>query len=367
MSMRLVLMFAVAATLLDPSVFLEVVSAQESAASGEAELQVLPVQGNVYMIAGAGANITVSTGFDGTLLVDAGRADMAEKVLATVEQLAAVVQMPFFPLAPCVGVRCPGGAGTGAYLQGGWTTQALNGVVHSPGSLKPIRYIINTSLDSDHTGGNAIIRAAGVTYTGGNVARGIGGQGAGAEIWAHDAVLTRMVQTKVPFEQHPQMTYHNTPKYKWNGFFNGEGLELLHVPAAQSDGDTIVYFRYSDVVSAGDVFAIDRYPQIHVEQGGSIHGTIEGLNKILDIAIPQNKAQGGTYIIPGHGRICDIGDVANYRNMVVRIHDRIQDLIKSGRTLEQVKASRPTLDFDGMYGSPDAFIEATYRSLSARR
>lgn len=332
----------------------------------DTDIHVLPVQGNVYLFVGAGGNIAVSTGFDGTLLVDAGRADMADKVLDAVQQLAAAVQIPFFPLAPCVGPRCPGGAGAGAYTPLGWSSQAVNGTVHSPGFLKPIRYIVNTSLDPDHTGGNARIRTAGVTYTGGNVARGVGGEGVGAEVWAHEGVFNRMVEAKVPVDTQPQWTYY-TPKYKWNGFFNGEGIELIHVPAAHTDGDTIVHFRYSDVISAGDAFAIDRYPQIDVERGGTIQGTIDGLNRILDLAIAQNKSQGGTYVIPGHGRICDTGDVVNYRNMVVRVHDRIQSLIKSGQTLQQVKATRPTLDFDGQYGSPDAFIEAVYRSLSGSR
>ena len=339
------------------------VSAQQQPASG---IQVLPVQGNVYLLAGAGGNISISTGYDGTMIIDAGRADMTSAVLSNLEQIATVVQMPFFPLAPCVGPRCPGGAGTGAYTGGGWfTSQAVNGTVHSPGSLKPLRYIINTSDDPEHIGGNAAIRAVGMTFTGGNVARGVGGEGSGAEVWAHEAVLNRMVGAKVGVESHPQMTYF-TPKYKWNGFFNGEGIELIHVPAASTDGDTIVYFRYSDVISTGDVFSMDRYPAIHVDRGGSIRGTLDGLNRLLDMAVAQNKSQGGTYIVPGHGRIADIGDVANYRNMVIRVHDRIQDLMKNGQSLQQIKAARPTLDFDGIYGSPDAFVEAVYRSLSAR-
>jgi glyoxylase-like metal-dependent hydrolase (beta-lactamase superfamily II) len=284
-------------------------------------------------------------------------------VLDVLEELAVTVQMPLFPLAPCVGPRCPNGAGTGAYTGGGWwTNQAVNGMVNSPGSPKPLRYIVSTSIDAEHTGGNAAIRKVGVTFTGGNVARGTGGLGEGAEVWAHEAVLNRMIEAKTSADMHPMMTYF-TPRYKWNGFFNGEGIELIHVPAAATDGDTMVYFRYSDVISTGDVFAIDRYPAIDVNRGGTIQGTIDGLNKILDIAFAQNKSQGGTYIVPGHGRICDIADVANYRNMVVRIRDRIGDLKENGMTLAQVKAARPTLDFDGMYGSPDAFIEAVYRTL----
>jgi cyclase len=339
------------------------VPAQQPQTAATGEIQILPVQGNVYMFAGAGGNISVSTGFDGTLLVDAGRADMAEKVLANVQQLAAMVQIPYFPLAPCVGPRCAGGAGTGAYVQRGWTSQALNGITNAPAAIKPLRYVIDTNADPDHTGGNARIAAAGVTFTGGNVAREAAGQGAGAEVWAHQAVLNRMQKAKVPVDVLPQWTYF-TEKYKWNGFFNGEGIELIHIPAAHSDGDTIVYFRYSDVISAGDVFAIDLFPRIEVERGGTIQGTIDGLNRMLDIAIPQSKTQGGTYIIPGHGRICDTGDLVNYRNMVVKVRDRVEDLMKSGMTVQQVKAAKPSLDFDGRYGSPNAFIEAIYATLN---
>jgi len=180
---------------------------------------------------------------------------------------------------------------------------------------------------------------------------------------AFETVLNRMTEAKVPDAAWPTDTYY-IPKYKITGFFNGEGIELIHIPAAHTDGDTIVYFRYSDVISAGDVFRIDSYPVIDLERGGSIQGTIDGLNKILDIAIPQFRSQGGTYIVPGHGRLSDTGDVANYRNMVVKIRDRIQDMMKSRMTLQQVKAANPTLDYDGRFGSPDKFIEAVYRSLS---
>src|SRR5438046_6582706 len=171
-----------------------------------------------------------------------------------------------------------------------------------------------------------------------------------------------MTENKVPEVAWPAETYC-TPSHKWNGFFNGEGIQLFHTPAAHTDGDTIVYFRYSDVISAGDVFSITSYPAIDVAKGGSIQGTIDALNKILEIAIPQFRSQGGTYIIPGHGRLCDEGDVANYRNMVVKIRDRIKDMIKKDMTLQQIKTDIHKIDYDGRHRSTDGFICEIYRNL----
>ena len=340
--------------------------AQQNQGRGDGEIHILPVQGNIYMLIGAGGNITVSTGIDGTLLVDTGSTQMTDKVLATVKQLATMVAGSTYPASPCVGIRCSGGPGGGAFNQWGWTSPAINTVISSPRPVKPIRFIINTSIDDDHTGGNAKIAKSGATFTGGNVARGPGGAGDAAEVWAFETVLNRMTEGKIAEAGWPTDTYY-TGSYKWNGFFNGEGIQLVHAPAAHSDGDTIVYFRYSDVISAGDVLSMSSYPVIDMAKGGSIQGTIDALNKILEIAIPQFRSQGGTYIIPGHGRLCDEGDVANYRNMVVKIRDRIDDMIKSDMTLQQIKAAKPTLDYDGRYGSPDAFIEAVYRGLTQKR
>jgi glyoxylase-like metal-dependent hydrolase (beta-lactamase superfamily II) len=331
----------------------------------DSELHVLPVQGNIYMIVGAGSNITLSVGFDGTMLVDTGSAQNADKVLAVMKQVANMVSAQAYPPSPCVGIRCPGGAGSGAFSQWGWTSPEINEFIASPAPPKPLRYIINTSVDPDHTGGNVKIMSAGATFTGGNVSRGVGGGSEGASIWAFENVLNRMTESKVPDAAWPTDTFY-TDTYKWNGFFNGEGIQLYHTAAAHTDGDIMAYFRYSDVISAGDVLRMDTYPVIDTEKGGTIQGELDALNKILDIAIPQFRAQGGTYIIPGHGRLADFGDVANYRNMVFKIRDRIQDLIKSGMTLQQVKAAKPTLDYDGRYGSPDAFIEAAYKSLSKK-
>ena len=148
---------------------------------------------------------------------------------------------------------------------------------------------------------------------------------------------------------------------------------VYHEPAANTDGDSIVLFRRSEVISAGDIFSTISYPVIDLARGGSVQGVISGLNHILDLAFAEYRSQGGTWIVPGHGRLSDTADVASYRNMIVMIRDRVQDLIDKGMTLEQVKAARPSLDFDGRYGSTtgswttDMFIEAVYRSLQEKK
>jgi glyoxylase-like metal-dependent hydrolase (beta-lactamase superfamily II) len=150
-------------------------------------------------------------------------------------------------------------------------------------------------------------------------------------------------------------------------FVNGEAVQLLHQPAAHSDGDSLVFFRRSDVVSTGDIFVPDRYPVIDVAHGGSINGVLAALNRILDITVPADKQEGGTMVIPGHGRLCDEADVVEYRDAMTIIRDRIQDQVKKGRTLEQVKAARLTQDYDPLYGPSDAFVDAAYRSLAAKK
>ena len=152
-------------------------------------------------------------------------------------------------------------------------------------------------------------------------------------------------------------------------FFDGEAVQVFHVPAAHTDGDSLVFFRRSDVVSTGDVFVTTSYPILDLQRGGSINGIIAALNRILEITVPAEKQEGGTMVIPGHGRLCDEHDVFEYRNMVTIIRDRIQDMIQKDMTLDQVKAARPTLDYDPRYGNTagfwttDMFVEAVYRSL----
>jgi glyoxylase-like metal-dependent hydrolase (beta-lactamase superfamily II) len=271
------------------------------------------VGGNVHMIIGAGGNIAVQTGEEGVLVVDTGLAQNADRVLATIRTL----------------------------------------------SNEPIRWIINTHVHPDHTGGNQALATAGSKTTGGP-----------AEIIAHVNVLTRMSapgrQPATPAAAYPTDTY--VPEEK-DIYFNGEAVMIYHEPMAHTDGDSIVFFRKSDVVVAGDTFVTTSYPFIDRANGGSVQGELNALNRLLDLAVPAHEQEGGTYIIPGHGRVCDEADVLEYRDMVTIVRDRIQDMVKRGLTIDQVKAAKPTLDYDRHYGSDTGFvttagfIEAVYNDV----
>jgi cyclase len=236
-------------------------------------------------------------------------------------------------------------------------------------STGPIRYIINTSYKPEFTGGNVKIRQAGSTITGGNVAGDIKDAGEGAAVLAHNNVLNRLsaptgALAPSPEGGWPTSTFLSDQKKL---YFNGEGIDIFHPDSAHTDGDSIVFFRRSDVISTGDIFTTTSYPFIDLAAGGSIQGTIDALQKIVDLIIPVYGQEGGTMVIPGHGRLCDFGDVLNFREMTIIIRDRIRDMIKKGMTLEQVKAARPTQDYDPLYGSGDKFVEAAYKSLKGEK
>ena len=298
------------------------------AATDESTVRILKVRGNVSMIQGAGGNITVLTFPEGITLVDSGAAPMADKVLAAIRTL----------------------------------------------SPQPVRYIINTSVTADHVGGNEKLAATGSQITGGNVSGQVGTDG--AEIIAHERVLERMiartVQPPIPIRATPQTTYH-TDQLKLSTVYHGDGIQVFHMPAAHTDGDSVVYFRHHDIIAAGDVFNTTGYPMIDLERGGGVNGVVDALNRILDVAFPDFRLEGGTLVIPGHGRICDSADVAYYRDMVTIVRDRVQDMVKKGLTLDQVKAARPTRDYDPRYGATsgawttDMFVEAVYKSLSVKK
>ncbi len=300
------------------------------------QIGVLPIRDNIYMLVGAGGNITLQVGDEGVLIVDTQFAPLSDKILTEIRKI----------------------------------------------SKGPIRYIIDTHAHGDHVGGNANFAKAGASVAGGNMlgplavaAQGQGGAapaGALATILAHENVLMRLEQQTgaqaIPSEGLPSTTYISEFK---DIYFNGESIRLFHEPNAHTDGDTMVYFRRSDVLSTGDVYNTNTYPVIDKDRGGNIQGILNALNHILEITIPKDRQEGGTMVIPGHGRLSDEADVAEYRDMVTIIHDRIKDMVSKGMTLEQVKAAKPTIDYDPRYGATtgfwttDKFIEVVYNDLKA--
>ena len=329
----------------------------------DGEVHVLPVQGNIYMLVANGKNIAASVGPDGVLMVNTGEGHMSKKILETVNQLAAASAAP--RPNTCIGLNCG--------VPYGWSSPFINTVIGSPAPPRPIRYVINTSAAPYHIGGNLDIAKAGYFPRGGGNAGEVAGIGRNAFVIAHENVLVEMSypsgdEEPAPADAWPTDTYFDE-FYKLSEYFNGEAVIAYHEPAATTNGDSVVFFRRSEVISAGDIFSTVSYPVIDLEMGGSIQGVIDGLNHILDLAVAEYRSQGGTWIIPSRGRLSDTADVASYRNMVTMIRDRVRDMIRRDMTLEEVLAARPTLDFDGRYGSTTGpwttgmFVEAVYRSL----
>lgn len=294
------------------------------------QLEVLQLRPTFYMIAGAGSNIGVQVGDDGIVVVDAGAQALGDAVLAAIKRI----------------------------------------------STKPIRYVIDTSADPDHVGGNEKLSQAGQTlFTGRTIGLPSEFAGSAASILATENVLTRMTNATpaYPTAALPTETFFYPRKYM---YLNGEGIEILHQPAAHSDGDVFVFFRRSDIVVAGDILDTDHFPMIDVAHGGTIDGEIAALNRLVDLAIPSVpivSREMGTSIVPGHGHVFDQVDTVDYRDMVTIVRDRVRDLIKAGRTLEQIKATDPARGFKARFGATsgpwttDQFVESVYRSLAASK
>lgn len=289
------------------------------------EVETLKVQGNVYMLAGAGGNIAVQVGNDGVLLVDTGLKQMDQKVLAAVRKL----------------------------------------------SERPIRTIVYTTLSDMHTGGAALLVKSGFLNQAGP---GLGGRANEADLIANANILrlmTEIGEAKIPTDRWPPSTFHGKQK---DFYMNDEPVIVLSVPDAVTAGDSMVWFRKSDVIATGEIFNQAGYPYIDLEHGGSINGILAGLNHVLEIAVPKHLQEGGTIIIPGYGRISDEHDLLEYRDMVTIIRDRVQNAITKGMTLQQVQAAKPsyTYEYDLRFGNnpawtPQMFVEAIYKNLSARK
>jgi glyoxylase-like metal-dependent hydrolase (beta-lactamase superfamily II) len=282
------------------------------------QIQVVPVQKNIYMLQGSGGNITVQVGQDGVLMVDTEFGPLAPKIMAEIRKL----------------------------------------------SQGHVRYIINTHLHGDHVGGNEAISKLIPT----DVQEPL-------NIIAHANVLNRLTAPGANNANGQTLGQAGLPADEYETpikslHFNGEAVVIYHEPKAHTDGDSIVLFRGSDVISTGDIFTPGRYPFIDAANGGTVQGELAALNHLLDLAVPAHHQEGGTYIIPGHGRICDDADLVEFRDMVAIVIDRVQDWIKKGKNLEQIKAAKPTEDYDTEYGaqagSSDRFIEAVYKSLGGK-
>jgi glyoxylase-like metal-dependent hydrolase (beta-lactamase superfamily II) len=291
-------------------------------------VEVLQVAPNVYALASADGNVTVQVGEQGVLVVDAGSSGVSEAVLTAIKTL----------------------------------------------SDKPIRFLLNTHYHPDHTGGNEAIAKVGVRLRMSGGANTQGGMYAGPAAIAHENVLLAMSaptgeKAPTPTAAWPTDTFFTD---EHEVVFNGEAIQLHHVPSAHTDGDSTVFFRKSDVIATGDIFITTGYPVVDAKRGGSVSGIIAGLNHIIDVTVPRDWQEGGTVVVPGHGRLSDEADVVEYRDMVTIIRERVEALVKKGMTLAQVKAARPSLDYDGRYGSTtgawttDMFIEAVYRDVGGK-
>ena len=287
------------------------------------KVHIEPVRGNIYMLAGDGGNVTLQVGPEGALLVDTGVENRVDDLMGAVQEVA------------------------------------LFHLRNLSGPPTPIRFIIDTSIDPEHIGGNWKIAAS--KYF--DPVQG------GEQIIAQGNVLNRLTTEAQAKSDMPGTITdaYFTDYYKLNRFFNGEGVQIIHVPSGHTDGDSIVWFRGSDVISAGDILETHRYPTIDLARGGTVQGVIGGLNSLIDLMYAEFRGQGGTIVIPGHGRLCYANDVAYYRDMVTIVRDRVQNLINKKNTLAQIKAQKIMRDYDPIYGmeqgAPDRFVESVYNSL----
>ena len=285
---------------------------------------VRPLRDGLYLLVAGGANMVLQVGDEGVLAVNSLPKGFSAQVLAEIDKLA--------------------------------------------DPSKTIHYVVNTSSEAHHIGNNAELAKAG-SPVGQNRANP-----QPALIVAHENAANFMISPKgdqlvIADAGWPLTTYFNE---EYDFSFNGTAIQLAHTPAITS-GDSLVVFRRPDVVVAGDIFSTNRYPHFKPERGGSLQASIDAVNRLLEITVPKMLQEGGTIVIPSFGRIADEGDVVEYRDMLTIVRDRIRDLIAKGKTLQEVQAMRPTLAYDGLYGSgnpqwtPMMFVEAVYKELEKKK
>lgn len=266
--------------------FASSVSAQQDFSN----VEIIPhhVAGSVYYLEGRGGNIGLSIGEDGIVMIDDQYAPLTEKIVAAIRSL----------------------------------------------SDAEIRFLINTHVHGDHTGGNENLGNMGVL------------------ILARDEVRVRLSQ-QAPEAALPVLTYSDSITIH----LNSEEVYAFPVPPAHTDGDTFIYFKDSDVVHTGDVFRTTAFPVIDTNNGGTLKGTLEALGRLIGVAGPNTK------ILPGHGVVSTREDVMGFRDMVLDVSGQVRNLVEMELSYEQVAAENPTADYNAMYGDPDRFLRALYTEL----
>jgi cyclase len=290
------------------------------------------VRGQVWVLTGepGESNVLVQLGDQGVIVVDTGTKEMAPKLLAAIRQLAQ----------------------------------------EHGGEHKEIRKILNTNGRMDHVGGNEIIaRAGSQVISGEERAQQLAFVAPSAEVIAHENVLRRLGASEETRGLAPTdaETFDTD-----NQRYNGEAVQIFHPKDANTDGQLVILFRGSDVIAAGDIVDMNTYPIIDVKAGGTIDGTLVAINRVIAMMAPGPQAEGGTLVVPGHGRACDQAEIALYRNMLTIIRNNVQYYKNQGKTLQQVLDLKPSEGYDQRWGATNGpwmtrdFITAVYETLPAK-